>query len=137
MCGGNLFSNKKGRCYSFESVNNYIYIPGTYDTYICIYVYTEYIASPADVRLGHDPYPRNCLAVLGSLDTAQNACFRLSSCTRRYVLCGGHLCFGHYLMESSRGYTAVQKYQIDFFSWRSAVVYSYISAKSTKPALRR
>ena len=42
----------------------------------------ESAASVAAERLGHGPYSRHCLAVLLSLDTAHNACVRLSGCTR-------------------------------------------------------
>ena len=83
--------------------------------------------SPAAVRLGHGPYPRQCLAVLLSPDTVQHACLR----------CGRHLRVGHDLMERSPGHTAVQSLQLPFFCWRSAVVHPYLSATGNKPALRR
>ena len=55
----------------------------------------------ADVRHGHGPNARHCLAVLLTQDTAQNARIRLSSSTRSYLLCGRHLCRGHDLVEHS------------------------------------
>ena len=102
---------------------------------LSLYIYT-YIYTAAE-RLGHAPYPRHCLTVLLSPDTAKNACIRLFSCTRSYFLCGRHFCDGHDRMERPPTYTAAQVLQNDFFRWRSAVVHPYLSATSTKPALRR
>ena len=67
----NLFPEGKGCCgCSFESI----------------------FVSPAAVPLGYGPYPRHCLAVVLSSDTAKNACLRQSrSCTRSSFFCGPHL----------------------------------------------
>ena len=77
--------------------------------YVLLQLLSLYVfVYPAAVRLGHDPYPRHCLAVLLSPDKAQNACLRLSSCIRSSFLCGRHLRVWHDLMERSPVYTAVQ-----------------------------
>ena len=77
-----------------------------------LYIYIIYTAAE---RLGHGPYPRHCLALLLSPDTAKNARIRMRSCTRSYFLCGRHLCVGHDLVERSPRCTAVQVLQKDVF----------------------